>query len=96
MSRTAIALFTAAALLAAPVSALAANSALVTGLQGEEMLKLRAGPGTGYRIFVGLPNGTKLRTHGCDRVGGSPWCKVSLQEAKNLKGYVSGHYLADR
>lgn len=97
MSRIAnavITIATAASLAAGqPVAALGATQSEVVGLQGEEMLKLRAGPGTGYRIIVGLPNGTLLRTHSCDRVGGTNWCKVSLKEARSLKGYVSGHYL---
>ena len=77
----------------AAAPAMAATTVEVSGLDGEEMLKLRSGPGTGYRIIVGLPNGTILRNHGCDRIGGTPWCKVSLREARSLQGYVSGHYL---
>lgn len=98
MSRIAIALTIVAATIAGapPASAIGAQTAEVTGLDNEEMLKLRAGPGMGFRIIVGLPNGTVLRNHGCDRVGGTPWCKVSLKEARSLKGYVSGHYLRDR
>ncbi|SNS47771.1 SH3 domain-containing protein [Tropicimonas sediminicola] len=76
--------------------AMAATTVEVSGLDGEEMLKLRSGPGTGYRIIVGLPNGTVLRNHGCDRIGGTPWCKVSLREARSLQGYVSGHYLKQK
>ncbi|MEM1427979.1 MAG: SH3 domain-containing protein [Pseudomonadota bacterium] len=67
----------------------------VTGLVGEEMLKLRAGPGTGFRVIVGLPEGTALINRGCERVGGTPWCEVSLEEVRRLRGYVSGHYLKD-
>ncbi|WP_232829352.1 SH3 domain-containing protein [Tropicimonas sp. IMCC34043] len=84
---------------AIPVAALAAGPSgrtsmvEVTGVEDEDMLKMRAGPGTGYRVIVGLPNGTVLRNHGCNRVGGTPWCKVSLREARGLTGYVSGHYL---
>lgn len=66
---------------------------VVTGISDDDMLKLRAGPGTGYRVIVGLPEGTVLIARGCDRVGGTPWCTVRLAEARGLKGYVSGHYL---
>lgn len=68
---------------------------VVTGLAGEEMLKLRTGPGTGFRVVVGLPEGTVLINRGCERVGGTPWCEVSLAEVRRLRGYVSGHYLKD-
>ena len=57
------------------------------------MLKLRAGPGLGYNVIVGLPNGTVVRVHSCEQVGGTSWCSVSLQRARGLKGYVSGTYL---
>lgn len=81
---------------AAVAPAAFAGTVEVVGLDEDEMLKLRSGPGTGYKVIVGLPNGTQLRTHGCDRVGGTSWCKVSLRQARGLRGYVSGHYLKDR
>lgn len=70
-----------------------ADRAVVTGVGDGEMLKLRAGPGTGYRVIVGLPDGTVLITRRCQRIGGTPWCEVRLAEARGLTGYVSGHYL---
>jgi uncharacterized protein YraI len=92
----AVALFLAGCFLATAPAAMAAGTVEVSGVAGEEMLKLRSGPGTGYRVIVGLPNGTLLRNHGCDRIGGTPWCKVSLKEVRGLKGYVSGHYLKEQ
>jgi len=89
----------ATALLAALCAALPAKAlerrVTVTGLESEDMLKLRAGPGTGFRVIVGLPEGTVLINRGCERVGGTPWCEVALEEARRLRGYVSGHYLTD-
>ncbi len=85
-----------AAWLLVAIPAAAAGISEVKGVDEGDMLKLRSGPGLGYRVVVGLPNGTQLRNHGCDRVGGTPWCKVSLRDVRQLKGYVSGHYLKDR
>lgn len=65
----------------------------VVGVEGTDMLKLRAGPGTGFRVIVGLPNGTVLRLHDCEQIGSTEWCSVSLKEVRALKGYVSWHYL---
>lgn len=65
----------------------------VHGVSEDDMLKLRAGPGTGYSVIVGLPNGTVLRVHSCERTGATRWCKVSLDRARGLKGYVSWAYL---
>lgn len=65
----------------------------VIGVEGDDMLKMRAGPGVNFKIIVGLPNGTVLWLHSCDRSGNTSWCKVSLKEARGLKGFVSGAYL---
>ena len=90
------ALALAAAFLPAPPAAALDREVVVTGVGPDDMLKLRAGPGTGFRVIVGLPEGTALINRGCDRVGGTPWCEVALPEARRLRGYVSGHYLQDR
>lgn len=80
---------------AAPAAALD-RQVVVTGVGPDDMLRMRAGPGTGFRVIVGLPEGTALINRGCDRVGGTPWCEVALEDARRLRGYVSGHYLQDR
>ncbi|QCO57622.1 SH3 domain-containing protein (plasmid) [Pseudorhodobacter turbinis] len=67
----------------------------VFGVEGEDMLKMRAGPGIGYNIILGLPNGTVLRVYSCEQTGGTRWCKVSLKEARGVKGYVSWAYLRE-
>ncbi len=65
----------------------------VFGVEDGDMLKLRAGPGIGFNVIVGLPNGTALRVHSCEQTGGTRWCRVSLERARGLKGYVSWAYL---
>ena len=67
----------------------------VGGVAEDDMLKMRAGPGIGYKVILGLPNGTLLRIHSCEQIGGMRWCKVSLKEARGLKGYVSWTYLRE-
>jgi uncharacterized protein YraI len=90
----------AAGMLAAILSAEPAAAAWreryeVHGVEGDDMLKMRAGPGTGYVVILGLPNGTVLRVHSCQQTGGTRWCKVSLERAPGLKGYVSWAYLRE-
>lgn len=65
----------------------------VVGVENDDMLKMRAGPGTGFKVLLGLPNGTVLRLHGCDQTGGTRWCKASLKQSRRVKGYVSWAYL---
>lgn len=68
----------------------------VYGVKGEDMLKMRAGPGTGYIVIVGLPNGAVVRIESCQQIGGTRWCKVALEQARALKGYVSSSYLREK
>ena len=77
----------------APALANPARQYEVVGGAEDDMLKMRAGPGVGYRIIVGLPNGTIVRVYSCEQTGGTRWCRVSLKQARGLKGYVSWAYL---
>ncbi|MFQ6549084.1 SH3 domain-containing protein [Aestuariibius sp. 2305UL40-4] len=61
----------------------------------DELLKLRAGPGLGYRIIMGLPDGTELNVRDCVTEIGQLWCRVSVADAPQIKGYVSADYLSD-
>jgi uncharacterized protein YraI len=56
---------------------------------------MRKGPGTGYRTVLGLPNGTVLRVKSCQQTGSTRWCKVALNEARGMVGYVSWAYLRE-
>lgn len=76
-----------------PVAAHAADPYRVAGVEDEDLLKMRAGPGTGFDVIVGLPNGTRLLVQSCERSGATVWCKVSLDRARRLKGYVSQAYI---
>lgn len=60
----------------------------------DDLLKLRAGPGLGFRVIVGLPDGTELIQRDCVTEVGQRWCRVSLAEAPTLTGYVSADYLS--
>lgn len=66
---------------------------MVAGVDAGDMLKLRAGPGIGYRVIAGIPNGTVLRIYSCQQTGGTRWCKAALKQSSGLNGYVSWAYL---
>ena len=83
--------------------ALLAGSTSVTGNRvvveragPDELLKLRAGPGLGYRVILGLPDGTELIRRDCVTELGQEWCRVSLSDTPGMTGYVSADYLTDR
>ncbi len=65
----------------------------VAGVEADDLLKMRAGPGINYKIVLGLPNGAEVWVHSCERSGSTSWCKVSLKRSRGLKGFVSGAYL---
>ena len=69
------------------------NDYIVAGVGKDDMLKMRQGPGIGYRAILGLPNGTEVRVIRCEPSGGHRWCEVSLRAARSLRGYVSFAYL---
>ena len=91
--RQAILAALAALAMAGPAVAASTGQHVVAGVEGDDMLKLRAGPGLGFAIIAGLPNGTTVQVHDCQQVGSTQWCNVSLRQARELRGYVSGTYL---
>ena len=71
-----------------------AGRAVVEGAGPDEFVKLRAGPGLGYSIILGLPDGTPLVRRDCVTELGQLWCRVSLSSAPGVTGYVSADYLS--
>jgi uncharacterized protein YraI len=69
--------------------------AVVEGAGPTELLKMRAGPGLGYKVVLGLPDGTLLTRRDCVTEVGQLWCRVSLAAAPSVSGYVSADYLSD-
>ncbi len=71
-----------------------ASSTVVKGAGPDDLLKLRAGPGLGYKVIVGLPDGTRLTRGACVTEVGQLWCHVTLTASPHVKGYVSADYLS--
>ncbi|MBW4962344.1 SH3 domain-containing protein [Sulfitobacter sp. CW3] len=74
----------------------ASDRTLVVGTGPVELLKLRAGPGLGFKVILGLPEGTSLNRRDCVTEVGQLWCRVSLADAPKISGYVSADYLSPR
>lgn len=70
------------------------SRAVVTGAN-PELLKLRGGPGLGYNVILGLPDGTVDLRRGCTTEVGELWCRVSLAAAPSMTGFVAARYLSD-
>ncbi|MFO7921487.1 MAG: SH3 domain-containing protein [Nioella sp.] len=84
-----------ALLLVAGCGALPGNGVVVEGAGPDELLKLRGGPGLGFRVILGLPDSTELIRRDCVTEMGQLWCRVSLADAPGITGYVSADYLSD-
>ncbi|SLN15820.1 SH3 domain-containing protein [Roseisalinus antarcticus] len=74
---------------------IAGDRVVVQGAGPEELLKLRAGPGLGFSVILGLPDGTMLTRSECVTEVGQRWCRVSLAEASGVSGFVSADYLSE-
>ncbi len=72
------------------------SRAVVDRAGPDDLLKLRAGPGLGFRVILGLPDGTELIRRDCVTEVGQLWCRVSLAAAPSVTGYVSADYLSPR
>lgn len=83
-----------ALLIAAGCSSVMAERAVVTGTGPDDLLKLRAGPGLGFEIIMGLPDGTLLNRRSCITEVGQLWCEVALADTPQVTGYVSADYLS--
>lgn len=80
--------------LVAGCSGVTGGRTVVEGAGPEELLKLRGGPGLGFRVILGLPDGTELIRRDCVTEMGQLWCRVSLRNAPQVTGYVSADYLS--
>lgn len=81
-------------MLASSCGNLAADRTSVEGTLPDELLKLRTGPGLGFNVVLGLPEGTRLNRHECVTEVGQLWCRVSLKAAPRITGFVSADYLS--
>lgn len=72
------------------------RSETVGNLRGEEFLRMRAGPGLGFAVILGLPEGTAVTRRRCVTEVGQLWCRVALVEWPGVTGYVSADYLTAR
>jgi uncharacterized protein YraI len=81
-------------MLASSCGDLAADRTSVQGGGPDELLKLRAGPGLGFSVVLGLPEGTMLNRRDCVTEVGQLWCRVSLEAAPRITGFVSADYLS--
>lgn len=94
MKRVALSLLTLAILVGC--NGVMSSRTVVQRAGPDDLLKLRAGPGLGYKVILGLPDGTEVIRRDCITEVGQLWCRVALADAPGVTGFVSADYLADR
>ncbi len=67
----------------------------VTGIRGTDVLNVRGGPGTDFRIIGALANGDNVRKIGCQNVGSSRWCQIEMMTDMRERGWVNARYLTE-
>lgn len=67
----------------------------VYGLRPGDMLNMRSGPGTQFRIILQLPEGTSVENLGCRERSGGFWCRVATTGYPRMSGWVNGKYIAE-
>ena len=77
-------------------SGLNSDRVVVSGTGPDDMLKLRSGPGLGFNVILGLPDGTELNRRDCVTEVGQRWCNVALADGPGVTGYVAADYLVER
>ncbi|OAN79866.1 hypothetical protein A8B82_07480 [Sulfitobacter sp. EhC04] len=78
---------------AQPTAGISPGRYEVFGVEEGDMLKLRAGPGTGFVEVLGMPNGTVVNVGRCESTGATRWCNVTLAATPGAAGYASYAYL---
>lgn len=66
----------------------------VTGVPANDVLNVRAGPGTNHRIVGALGNGSQVRNLGCQMLGSARWCQIEMQTDMRERGWVNARFLS--
>lgn len=93
MRRTVFPALLTLSLVAACTSGPVGSRAVVNRVGANDFLKLRAGPGLGFQVILGLPDGTELKRGDCVTELGQEWCRVTLARGPGISGYVAADYL---
>jgi hypothetical protein len=67
----------------------------VAGLARGDVLTVRTGPSYSARTVLRLPEGTMVRSFGCQEVAGASWCSVAPADAQRPAGWASARYLRE-
>ena len=65
----------------------------VTGVSTNDVLNVRAGPGTNHRIVGALGNGSQVRQLSCQTQGIARWCQIEMMTDMRERGWVNARFL---
>lgn len=67
----------------------------VTGLRGNEVLRVYQSASTSSRVLISLINGDRVQGLGCQNFGGQDWCRIRFTDGLDVTGWVSPRYLRE-
>lgn len=70
------------------------NTVQVTGIRGNDVLNVRSGPGTNFRVVGALANGDRVRQLDCQTAGSARWCQIEMMTDMRERGWVNARYLS--
>lgn len=78
-----------------PVAAQSGRSlSEVTGVASNDLLNVRSGPGTNYRVIGALANRDRVHVLNCQMSGSSRWCQIEMMTDMRERGWVNARYLS--
>ncbi|WP_435259539.1 SH3 domain-containing protein [Thioclava sp. FR2] len=67
----------------------------VTGLRGNEVLRLYQGASTSSRVLLSLINGDRVQGLGCQDIAGRAWCRVRFTDGVDVTGWADARYFRE-
>ena len=67
----------------------------VYGLIPGDILNIRSGPGTSFRVIGALQEGDPVRNLGCRERDGGFWCRISTYDRRSISVWVNGRYISE-
>lgn len=68
----------------------------VTGVPANDVLNVRAGPGTNFGIVGALGNGSQVRNLDCQTQGNARWCHIEMMTDMRERGWVNARFLTEQ
>lgn len=70
------------------------NVVTIAGVPANDVLNVRAGPGTNHSIVGALGNGSQVRNLRCKQYGSSRWCEIEMITDMRERGWINARFIS--